>query len=62
MIESSQARRKVPHRQKAEQLGVSTRTLDRWIEDRIIAAPDVVNGRKYHNVDSEPRRDGPKAA
>lgn len=53
---------KLPHGRKAEQLGVSTRTLDRWIEDGVIAPPDYVNGRKYHDEDSRPRRDSERAA
>jgi hypothetical protein len=55
-------KRKLPHGKKAAQQGVSTRTLDRWIDLGIIAAPDYVNGRKYHDEDSQPRRDSERAA
>ena len=50
-------KRKLSHSQKAEQLGISTRTLDRWVENGVIAAPDIIRRRKYHAADSEPRRD-----
>lgn len=49
--------RKLPHTLKAAQLGVSPRTLDRWVEAGIIAAPEYVNGRKFHAEDAQPRRD-----
>jgi predicted site-specific integrase-resolvase len=48
--------RKVTHRRKAEQQGVTVRTLDRWIAAGIIERPDQVNGRNYHREDSEPQR------
>jgi DNA-binding transcriptional MerR regulator len=60
--ESQTSKRRLAHRQKAEQLGVSTRTLDRWIETGVITAPAVVNRRKYHDEDSQPRRDSERAA
>lgn len=41
----------------AERRGVSTRTLDRWVEAGIIPPPDVINGRKYIDPDTEPRSD-----
>jgi hypothetical protein len=50
-------KRKLTHSQKAKQQGVSGRTLDRWIQVGIIEAPIRVNGRKYHNEDSQPRQD-----
>jgi hypothetical protein len=40
---------------KAKRLGVSVRTLDRWVIQGIIAAPEVINGRKYGDADEEPR-------
>jgi hypothetical protein len=50
-------KRKLSHSQKADQQGVSTRTLDRWIAAGIIDAPIYINGRKYHDEDSQPRQD-----
>jgi len=46
-----------PWRRYAERRGVSTRTLDRWVENGIIPAPEYVRGRKYINPDTEPRQD-----
>ena len=51
------AKRKLTHRRKADQLGVSGRTLDRWVAAGIIDAPTYVNGRKFHDEDSQPRQD-----
>jgi hypothetical protein len=45
---------RVPHSVKAQLLGVSTKTLDRWSEGGILPPPDIVNGRKYHDIDSRP--------
>jgi DNA-binding transcriptional MerR regulator len=56
MLPTTMPRQKLPHGQKAVQLGVSTRTLDRWIADGILPPPDRVNGRKYHDIAAEPRR------
>jgi hypothetical protein len=42
---------------KAERHGVSTRTLDRWVEQGIIDPPEYINGRKYAHPDVEPRTD-----
>jgi len=47
----------LPHRQKAEQLGVSTKTLDRYIAAGVIDKPRIVNGRKFHAANSQPRHD-----
>ena len=55
-------KRKLPHPMKAEQQGVSGRTLDRWVKAGIIDPPDYVNGRKYYDEDSQPRRDKERAA
>lgn len=49
--------RKLPHTIKARQLGVSTRTLDRWVETGVIDPPERVNGRKFYPEKSQPRRD-----
>ena len=42
---------------KAKRHGVSTRTLDRWVEKRIIDPPEYIRGRKYGDLDAEPRLD-----
>ena len=42
---------------KAKRHGVSTRTLDRWVEKGIIDPPEYIRGRKYGSVDTEPRLD-----
>jgi hypothetical protein len=42
---------------KAKRHGVSTRTLDRWVEKRIINPPEYIRGRKYGSSDEEPRLD-----
>jgi hypothetical protein len=42
---------------KAKRYGVSTRTLDRWVEKRIIDPPEYIRGRKYGSSDEEPRLD-----
>ena len=57
MSELALAKRKLSHSKKAEQQGVSPRTLDRWVADRIIDPPEYVNGRKYYDEDTQPRRD-----
>jgi hypothetical protein len=41
----------------AKRRGVSTRTLDRWVVAGIIPPPDVINGRKYIDPETEPRTD-----
>lgn len=50
-------KRRKPWPQLATQHGVSTRTLDRWVEDNIIDPPEYINGRKYGNPDQAPRLD-----
>jgi predicted site-specific integrase-resolvase len=54
-------KRKLPHPKKAEQQGVSGRTLDRWVKAGIIDAPDYVNGRKYYDESSQPSTDSEAA-
>lgn len=49
--------RKLTHTKKAEQQGVSTRTLDRWVKDGVIDPPERVNRRKYYAENSQPHRD-----
>jgi hypothetical protein len=47
----------LPHSKKARQQGVCGKTLDRWAEAGIIDKSKYVNGRKYHEIDSQPRHD-----
>jgi DNA-binding transcriptional MerR regulator len=47
-----------PIRQKANQWGVSVRTVHRWAESGIIDPLERINGRNYLPGDAEPRRDG----
>jgi DNA-binding transcriptional MerR regulator len=63
MTESQQnaAVRKLSHRRFAERRGVSTKTLDRWVVLGILPPPERINGRKYWNEETEPRRDGEAA-
>jgi hypothetical protein len=51
---------RLPHSAKARQQGVSTRTLDRWVEEGRLPPPDYVAGRKYHRADSRPSVDATK--
>jgi hypothetical protein len=51
------SKRRESWRQYAQRRGVSTRTLDRWVVDGILPAPDYINGRKYIDPDTEPRTD-----
>jgi len=55
------SKRRESWREKAKRHGVSTRTLDRWVVQGIIAPPDYVNRRKYGDPDEEPRRDADAA-
>jgi hypothetical protein len=50
----NRAKRLESWKKKAARLGVSTRTLDRWVTQGIIAPPEKINGRKYGDVDDEP--------
>ena len=52
-------KRREAWRKKAARHGVSTRTLDRWSAQGIIAPPERINGRKYGDADEEPRPDPP---
>jgi DNA-binding transcriptional MerR regulator len=54
--------RKLPHTKKAQQLGVSTRTLDRWVEMGVIDPPERINGRKFYPENSRPKTDEQTAA
>jgi hypothetical protein len=42
---------------KAKRHGVSTRTLDRWVDKGVIDPPEYIRGRKYGSSDEEPRLD-----
>lgn len=50
-------RRRETWRKYAERHDVSTRTLDRWVEEGIIPPPIKVRKRKYADPDIEPRSD-----
>lgn len=61
------AKRKRPKRREAwpklaARHGVSTKTLDRWVDDKIIDPPEYINKRKYGNPDAAPRLDADTAA
>jgi len=51
------SKRREPWKRKAERYGVSTRTLDRWVAQGIIAPPEYIRGRKYGDADEQPRQD-----
>jgi predicted site-specific integrase-resolvase len=44
-----------PKRRFAERWGVSTRTIDRWVQDGLLEEPEVINGRAYFRTDACPR-------
>jgi hypothetical protein len=44
-------------KQRAKRLGVSTRTLDRWVERGILDQPEYICGRKYGSATAIPRLD-----
>jgi hypothetical protein len=44
-------------RKYAERHDVSTRTLDRWVEDGVLPEPKRIRNRKYMDPNTEPRRD-----
>jgi DNA-binding transcriptional MerR regulator len=46
----------------AKRRGVTTKTLDRWVEKGILSEPERINNRKYLDPDTEPRHDGERAA
>ena len=45
------------HRRFAERRGVSTKTLDRWVEAGILPEPERIRKRKYWDPNTEPRHD-----
>ena len=44
-----------PKRRFAERWGVSTRTIDRWVQNGLLEEPEVINGRAYFRADAHPR-------
>jgi hypothetical protein len=42
---------------KARRLGVTLRTLDRWVTKGLISPPEYIRGRKYGSPDEEPKLD-----
>jgi hypothetical protein len=50
-------KRREPWKKHAQRHGVCTRTLDRWVDDGIIAKPEIIRGRKYGDPDAAPRLD-----
>ena len=50
-------RRREPWTKHAERFGISVRTLDRWVAQGIIPAPERIRGRKYGDPDTKPRID-----
>jgi predicted site-specific integrase-resolvase len=52
IIESSAEAKFVKNSVAARLNGVCTKTLDRWAEAGIIPKPRVINGYKYHAVDT----------
>ena len=55
--EEKSGRRRESWPAKARRHGVSTRTLDRWVDRGIIDPPEKIRGRKYGNLDEEPLLD-----
>jgi hypothetical protein len=49
--------RYLPHRDKASQLGVSTKTIDRWTATGLLEPARRINGRKYHRLKAMPKAD-----
>lgn len=49
-------------RKYAERHDVSTRTLDRWVEDGVLPPPERIRNRKYMDPNTAPRRDDGKNA
>jgi hypothetical protein len=60
-LKKQHEKRRESWRARAERLGVSTRTLDRWVAAKIIDPPEYINGRKYGDADAVPRRDSEAA-
>ena len=54
-IMSEQSPTREPKRRFAERWGVSTRTIDRWVQDGLLEEPEVINGRAYFRTDARPR-------
>jgi hypothetical protein len=45
-------RKYVSHAKAAKIRDVSTRSLDRWIAAGIIPRSQIINGRKYHEIEN----------
>jgi hypothetical protein len=45
-------KRFISHTAAARQRGVCTKTIDRWVEKGLIERPTVINGRKYHAIET----------
>jgi hypothetical protein len=50
-------KRREPWPKLADRHGVTERTLDRWVEKKIIPPPEYINGRKYGDADAAPKLD-----
>jgi hypothetical protein len=48
------ARRLESKRKKADRYSVSTKTVDRWVKQRILKPPIKINNRDYFDADDEP--------
>jgi DNA-binding transcriptional MerR regulator len=53
----SDLKQRESYRRYAERRGVTTKTLDRWVDAGILPEPDRINKRKYFDPNTEPRRD-----
>lgn len=51
------AKRWLPHKLKAAQLGIAGRTLDRWVASGRIEGPRIINCRKFYDEAAQPQVD-----
>lgn len=54
---SSTAKRWLPHKLKAAQLGIAGRMLDRWVATGRIERPRIINHRKFYDEAAQPQLD-----
>jgi hypothetical protein len=47
----------LPTRKLAERYDVTVRTIERWVETGVLAAPQRINGRRYWPEGTTPRTD-----